>query len=97
MAIKSFRAGRSTFTCGCCARKTRETAEGFTGDFCEQCEELLMLQNSCFDGDYKPGVDAWGDQLRDKWIATIAKRGGNVTKVKVQCRHIFPDAPEHTA
>lgn len=84
-----FRAGEGTYKCECCGRMTRDTINS-SGHYCEQCEELLMLQNSHWDGDYKPGIDAWGDQQRDKWIALIGKRGGNVENVKRQCRDIFP-------
>lgn len=84
-----FRAGEGSYKCQCCDRMTRDTINS-DGRFCEQCEELLMLQNSHWDGCYTPGVDLEGDKVRDQWIATIAKRGGNVEAVKQQCRAIFP-------
>ena len=84
-----FRAGEGAYKCECCGRQTRDTMNS-DGRYCEQCEELLMLQNSHWDGDYTPGNDEAQDNMRDKWIALIAKRGGNVAAVKSQCRGIFP-------
>jgi hypothetical protein len=84
-----FRAGEGVYVCECCGRKTRDTI-GSDGRFCGQCEELLMLQNSHWDGMYNVNNDPPMDALRDEWIATIAKRGGNVEDVKRQCRDIFP-------
>lgn len=89
MRNRGFRIGEGTYICECCGRRTRDTMNSM-GSYCEQCEELLMLQNSCFDGDYKPGEDAWGDKQRDKWIAIVEKRGGNVARVKQLCERIFP-------
>jgi hypothetical protein len=85
-----FTPGRGCFRCECCGRQTRETFSG-TGDYCQPCEELMMLQNSHWDGSYDPGVDDWGDKLRDDWIAKIAKGGGNVATVKRICAAIFPN------
>ncbi len=84
-----FRAGEGSYKCECCGRMTRDTINS-DGRYCEQCEELLMLQNAHWDGCYNPGVDAEGDKARDEWIAIIAKRGGDVAFVKQQCRAIFP-------
>ena len=89
MANSKFRAGEGTYKCECCRRMTRDTINS-DGRYCEQCEELLMLQNAHWDGCYEVGNDKPQDDMRDKWIATIAKRGGDVENVKRQCRDIFP-------
>ena len=68
---------------------TRDTINS-NGSYCEQCEELLMLQNAHWDGCYNPGNDGPQDAMRDKWIGLIEKRGGNVEAVKRTCRDIFP-------
>ena len=83
-----FRVGEGVYKCACCGRMTRDTLNSM-GEYCEQCEELLMLQNACFDGCYEVNNDPPQDKMRDKWIAIIAKRGGNVEEVKRWCKAIF--------
>jgi len=84
-----FRSGEGSYKCQCCGRMTRDTINS-DGRYCEQCEELLMLQNAHWDGCYDVGQDAPQDKMRDTWIAVIAKRGGDVAAVKRTCSDIFP-------
>ena len=61
MKHDGFRAGgRGVYVCGDCGKKTRRTNENVTDDYCIDCEERQMHENSHADNDFKN--DDCGDE-----------------------------------
>lgn len=58
MSTKTFTrnlAGASTYECGCCGRRTRDTGAGELGcELCAFCYEAAGIENSCQDGHITP-------------------------------------------
>jgi hypothetical protein len=84
--------GHGVYVCQLCGRKTR-VANGETGgcgDWCEQCFGIMSLDNVINDNGLE-GAEALPHIAEaDKLLAVIGKRGGDVAKVKRQCRFLWP-------
>ena len=75
-----FQRGQSpTFICMTCGRRTRDTGQG-VDHLCEQCFDLAGLDNEVNDSGLK--INKSQAAYRDKLLATIARKGGDVEKVK---------------
>jgi len=81
------------FACQCCGHQTRESGQD-DDRFCNPCVELMMMGNTLSD-DGLENFLPWGPKARDQWVAKIAKRGGDVAKVRAFMPRLF--APEVAA
>lgn len=83
---RGFEQGRSTYVCSICERRTRETTlRGH--DICADCFELAGLENAKMDGCF---TDADIPE-RDRILAAIVKKGGNLTKTVEEFQELFSD------
>jgi len=87
MPANRFRASfnrKPVFVCECCGHRTRETGQD-DDRFCGPCVELLMMQNTLWDG----GAGDWLPKARDEFVAKISKRGGDLAKVRAFMPDLF--------
>jgi hypothetical protein len=80
--------GATVFTCGCCGRKTRLSGQSLGAECCLECWELAGLQNMIFDGGTVEEIAG----ERDRYLATIVKRGGDEAKVRREYPDLWPAA-----
>ncbi len=82
-----FQRGSGVFTCSLCSRRTRGNEESASLELCGECYELCGWDNQHNDDGTKPNAEEL-TYLNTK-VATIEKRGGDVTKVREHCSYIW--------
>lgn len=73
MRISQFRKGETTFLCGVCGRRTRQTGEQAGCELCPQCNEIAGLENAINDGCETP--DSVREQV-ERLAAEVRAKGG---------------------
>lgn len=79
---------RGTFTCAICKRRTRDTGQG-VDHLCEPCYEIAGMDNAINDGCDDKTAAAYRHDC-EKYLAKIAKKGGDVKSVKSQNSYVWP-------
>lgn len=79
---------KPTFNCDLCGRLTRDTGTG-SDSLCADCHALCSIDNHCNDSGETLAESGYAKAVA-KHIANIAKRGGDVEKIKNFCSYVFP-------
>jgi hypothetical protein len=88
-----FQRGSGCFDCRSCGRRTRDTGvQSIGAKVCTDCYELAGMDNACNDNGTSPADEGYTAEIAAR-LANIAKRGGDVERVKRGNGYLFPAVP----